>query len=293
MSATAASSAKIGAHTVEKPHKPQVWWQTQRAQRTGAAAVTAAVVGLAVWYFEFRPYVKTDDARVAMTLVRVAPSGISGRVESIHAEEGSVVKKGDILLEIDHRIAQANFDKAKAKSDLAQIEFARMQRLAKEGSATPQAREVAQANAATAAAELKQAEVALENTYLKSPFDGVVVQKLTEVGNLLESGQGAIVVADQEHAWIAANIEETAVGEVKVGQPVHITIDEGGTLDGKVTEVRAAAASQFALIPSDTGSGNFTKVVQRIPIKIVPNAEGNGPRHLRAGQSVEIKIRVK
>lgn len=291
MSATVTHPNNLNVPAKEKPHNPRVWWKSARAQRTGMVSLVLVIAGLITWWFAFRPYVKTDDARVAMTLVRVAPSGISGRVEAVHVEEGAQVKKGDVLVEIDHRLAQANFDKAKAKADLAQIELARMQRLAKEGSATPQARENAQAAAATAAAELTQAQVALENTTLRAPFDGVVVQKLAEVGNLLENGQTAVVVADQEHAWIAANIEETSVGEVRVGQPVHITIDEGGTLEGKVSEIRAAAASQFALIPSDTGSGNFTKVVQRIPIKIQP--DNAAAKRLRAGQSVEIRIRVR
>jgi membrane fusion protein (multidrug efflux system) len=72
---------------------------------------------------------------------------------------------------------------------------------------------------------------------------------------------------------------------------VKISVDEGGDLKGVVTEIRSAAAAQFALIPSDTGAGNYTKVVQRIPIKIeIKDRQG---RTLRAGQSVEVKIRVR
>jgi membrane fusion protein (multidrug efflux system) len=165
-----------------------------------------------------------------------------------------------------------------------------MQRLTTEGSGTVQGLDQAKANAAAAVAELKLAEVSLENTYLKSPFDGIVVQKNAEVGNLLEANQTALVVADEEHAWIAANIEETEIGRVKVGQPVLVTIDEGGTLDGEVTEIRSSVASQFALIPNDSGAGNFTKVVQRVPIKVRIQARHSAD--LRAGQSAEIKIRV-
>jgi membrane fusion protein (multidrug efflux system) len=245
---------------------------------------------LIIWWFVFHPYISTDDARVAMTLVRVAPSNVSGRIEKVNIEEGSHVKAGDILLEIDHRIPQANYDKAKSKSDLADRELTRMRRLTAEGSATQQSLDQAVANAAAAEVELKVAEVALENTYLKSPFDGIVIQKNADVGNLLEQNQTAVVVADEAHAWIAANVEETSIGDVQPGQPVSISIDEGGSLQGKVAEVRSSVASQFALIPSDSGAGNFTKVVQRVPIKVMIT-ERNG-RTLRAGQSVEIKIRV-
>ncbi|MGZ3746769.1 MAG: HlyD family secretion protein [Pseudobdellovibrionaceae bacterium] len=271
--------------------KRLVWWQTKRAQQVGLVLLSLALVGILIWWFAFRPFVSTDDARVAMTLVRVAPSAVSGRIVKVHVTEGSQVKTGEVLVEIDHRIPQANFDKAKARAVVAERDFERMQRLVKEGSATPQSLDKARADEAAADVELKLAEVALENTYLKSPFDGIVVQKLAEVGNILEQNQIALIVADEKNAWIAANIEETAVGALKLGQPVHIKVDEGGELEGQVTEIRSSVASQFALIPSDMGAGNFTKVVQRVPIKVALTGSEN--RHLRVGQSVEIKVRVR
>ena len=215
---------------------------------------------------------------------------MSGKIDKVLVEEGSRVKAGEVLVEIDHRIPQANYDKAKASAGFAQRELERMKRLSRAGSATAQSVDQAEAQAATAEAELQLAVVSLENTYLKSPFDGVVVQKLADVGNLLEQNQTAIVVADEANAWIAANIEETSVGLIKVGQSVFITIDEGGRLEGKVSEVRQSVASQFALIPSDSGAGNYTKVVQRVPIKVKITKRNN--QVLRAGQSVEIKVRV-
>ncbi len=274
-------------HTTPKGHK---WWQAKRAHRVGLMLVGSAFIGVIFWSLALRPYIKTDDARVAMTLVRIAPASVSGRIEKVNVQEGSHVKAGEVLVEIDHRIPQANFDRAKTKADLATRELNRMKRLTAEGSSTEQALDLARANAEAAEVDLKLAEVALENTYLKSPFDGIVVQKNAEVGNLLEQGQTALVVADESKAWVAANIEETSIGVVQVGQPVHVNIDEGGTLEGKIAEIRNSVASQFALIPSDSGAGNFTKVVQRVPIKIAIT-ERNG-RTLRAGQSVGIKIKV-
>jgi RND family efflux transporter MFP subunit len=278
--------------TTEKKDLPRTspWWRSRRAKTVGSVGAVIAVIGLIAWWFLFRPYVSTDDARVAMTFVRLAPSNVSGRVEKVNVEEGSRVKAGEVLVEIDHRIPQAQYDRAKARADLAVRELSRLQRLTSQGSATPQALDQAKAAEAAAQAELKLAEVALENTSLKSPFDGVVIQKNAEVGNLLEQNQTAVVIADEAHAWIAANIEETAVGDVRIGQPVSITVDEGGKLEGRVSEIRSSVASQFALIPSDSGAGNFTKVVQRVPIKIA--ITDREERALRAGQSVEVKIRV-
>ena len=162
--------------------------------------------------------------------------------------------------------------------------------LAAERTATTQSLDSARSNFEVAQAELQQAEVILENTYIKSPFDGIVIQKATEVGNILEPGQTVVTVADVDHAWVAANVEETSVGLVKVGQSVSISVDEGGRLKGHVIEIRDASAAQFALIPSDNSAGNYTKVVQRIPIKVALDTK---PKHpLRVGQSVVIKIRV-
>lgn len=225
-----------------------------------------------------------------MTVVRAAPFGVGGRVTKINVVEGSVVKAGDVLVEIDHRVPQSQYDRAKAKAEFAEKEFKRMKILTAQKTATIQSLDSARSNFEIAESELKQAEVILENTYIKSPFDGVVIQKSTEVGNILEPGQTAITVADVEHAWVSANVEETSVALVKAGQHVSIHVDEGGRLKGHVIEVRSAAASEFALIPSDNSAGNFTKVVQRIPVKIELDSK---PKHpLRVGQSVVIKIRV-
>lgn len=266
------------------------WWQSTRSKRVGTALLVIAVVGTVMWRIFFYPFVSTDDARVAMTVVRVASFGTGGRITKVNVGEGSRVKAGDVLLQLDHRIPQAKYDRAKAKADFAEKEFQRMQQLFKQGTVTPQNLDNARSNYDSAKADLNEAEVALENTFLKSPFDGVVIQKVAEVGNILEAGQTALAVADADHAWISANIEETSVGLVRVDQHVHISVDEGGELQGKISEIRSATASQFALIPSDNAAGNFTKVVQRIPVKVALEA-GQGS-HLRVGQSVEIKVRV-
>jgi RND family efflux transporter MFP subunit len=271
--------------------KKAPWWQTKNGKRSLAGLGVLAFLSLVVWFFFFRPYVSTDDARIAMTFARLAPSHTSGRITQVNVTEGSRVKAGDVLVELDHRIPQAAFERAKAKNELAQRELQRLERLVAADSATRQSLDIARSNASVAEAELQSAQVSLEDTYLKSPFDGIVVQKPAEVGNILDPGQVAVVVADEAHAWVAANVEETSVGDVRVGQEAKISVDEGGTLYGKVEEIRAAAASAFALIPSDSGSGNYTKVVQRIPIKVsIDNHDG---KTLRAGQSVELKIRVK
>jgi RND family efflux transporter MFP subunit len=121
---------------------------------------------------------------------------LGGRINKVNVEEGSRVKAGDVLIELDHRVPQAKYDRAKAKADFAEKEFQRMQQLFKQGTVTPQNVDNARSNYDSAKADLNEAEVALENTFLKSPFDGVVIQKVAEVGNILEAGQTALAVAD-------------------------------------------------------------------------------------------------
>ncbi|MGE0174362.1 MAG: HlyD family secretion protein [Oligoflexales bacterium] len=291
MEAIDSGTAPSQAATKKQRTKSAKWWSSAGTRRVLFVMVILTIAGSLLWWFRFYPYVSTDDARVAMTLAKIAPSGVGGRVEKVNVQEGSHIEAGAVLVEIDHRVPQANYEKAKSRAELANEEFSRMKHLRKEGSASQQVLDQARAQAAAADAELKLAEVSLENTYLKAPFSGVVVQKNAEVGNILEQNQVALLVADDKHPWISANVEETSIGLVEEGQPVTITVDEGGGFEGTVAQIRASVASQFALIPSDSGAGNFTKVVQRVPIKIsiAPDPE----RVLRAGQSVEIQIRVR
>jgi membrane fusion protein (multidrug efflux system) len=267
------------------------WWKSARSKTIGKVTLGLGLVGVVIWWFFFHPYVSTDDARVATTLVHVGSQGAAGRIEKINVEEGTRVKRGDILAELDHRAAEAALEGAQAHLGLANHDYKRASQLSAQHGLSARDLDKAQSEALAAEAQLKLAQVALDNTSLRSTIDGVVVQKTIEVGDILEPGQTAFTVADIDGAWISANIEETSIGDVKIGQPVKISIDEGGRLTGKVIEIRQAAAAQFALIPSDNAAGNFTKLVQRIPIKV--GLDPHPGRSLRVGQSVEIKIRVR
>jgi multidrug resistance efflux pump len=267
------------------------WWQTPRSRMAGAGIGIVVVIGFFIWLFFFHPYVSTDDARVDADIIRVANQGASQRIVAVHVSEGDRVVRGKVLVELDRRTAEALLDRARARARLTAADLRRAEALASQSGLSQQQLDRVRAEALTAAADQRLAEIALENTSLASPVNGVVVQKLAKTGNILETNQAAITVVDIEHAWVSANIEETEVGLVKLGQKVKISVDEGGTLTGKVIEVRKAAAAQFALIPSDNAAGNFIKLVQRIPIKVaIDHIPG---RVLRVGQSVVINIRVR
>ncbi len=267
------------------------WWRTARARRAGMGIGIVTIICFFIWLFFFHPYVSTDDARIDADIVRVANQGTSQRINAVLVGEGDRVVRGKLLVELDHRTVEAQLDRARARAGLTAMDLRRAEALAAQNGLSRQQLDRVRAEAQVAAAELRLAEISLENTSLRSPIDGIVVQKLAKVGNILEMNQAAITVVDIEHAWVSANIEETEVRLVKPGQKVKISVDEGGSLSGKVLEVRMASAGQFALIPSDNAAGNFIKMVQRIPIKIA--LDPHPGRALRVGQSVEIKIRVR
>ena len=277
-------------HKQEHHNKP--WHKRKRVQWFAASLIAVVLVGFAAWWIVFRSYVSTNDSRIDMNIIRVAPVGIGGTIEKVMVEEGDAVKQGQVIVEIDHRIAEANNQKAQAKFELANAELKRLKGLYGKNFTSKRDLDNAKMNYDIAQAELRLAEVNLQNTYLKSPIDGIVIQKLAFPGNQLEPGQVTVTIADVDHAWVSANIEETRIAQVRPGQPVTIRIDEGGKLTGKVEEITSATAAQFSLLPAENASGNFTKVVQKIPIKIALDPHPD-VRTLRAGQSVTIRIRVR
>jgi multidrug resistance efflux pump len=266
------------------------WYKSKLAKNTGIIFLIALAAGLVIWYFAFRPYVSTDDARVAEDMIRIAPDGVSGKMMKINAAEGEAVTQGEVVAEIDHAAYQAELEKAQAHAVLALADLKRSEKLYHQAALSKRNYQMAQSNAQASQADLRLAQDALDHTYLKSPVNGIVVEKIAVVGNLFEPAQVAFMVADVDHAWIAANIQETAVGDVRIGQQVTISVDEGGKLTGKISEITAATAAQFALLPAENASGNYIKLVQRVPIKVT--LDPHPGRILKDGQSVEIKIKV-
>lgn len=134
-------------------------------------------------------------------------------------------------------------------------------------------------------------DTSVEQSLVRSPIDGIVVKKQGTVGELLSTGQTLITLVDPSKLYISANIEETKLGKVKVGQPVDITIDQYDSekFSGKVKSIGEVSNSAISLLPSST-SGTFTKVVQRIPIKIQLDSFNE---KILPGTNAVIKIHIK
>ncbi|WP_270565954.1 HlyD family secretion protein [Clostridium beijerinckii] len=134
-------------------------------------------------------------------------------------------------------------------------------------------------------------DTSVEQSLVRAPIDGIVVKKQGTVGELLSTGQTLITLVDPTKLYISANIEETKLEKVKVGQPVDITIDEYDSqkFSGKVKTIGEISNSAISLLPAST-SGTFTKVVQRVPIKIELD---NFDEKILPGTNAVIKIHIK
>jgi membrane fusion protein (multidrug efflux system) len=149
---------------------------------------------------------------------------------------------------------------------------------------------VAHAQVDTAKAARDRAALDLGYTKIFAPSAGVVSKKSINVGQSVASGQ-AIVQLVPEERWITANFKETQLAHMKVGQPAHFTLDAypGVTLDGDVLSFSGATGARFTLLPPDNATGNFTKVVQRVPVRIRVRDVPEGIS-LRPGMSVNLEI---
>jgi multidrug resistance efflux pump len=125
---------------------------------------------------------------------------------------------------------------------------------------------------------------------VQAPFDGIVIAEPVAIGANVAAGQAIVSIVDPTQLWVNANIEETNIGRVKVGQTVTVHVDALGVdVPGKVDAVTPATASIFSILPSSNASGNFTKVTQLVPVRIAVNL---GSQPLLLGANVEVKIRV-
>ncbi len=129
-----------------------------------------------------------------------------------------------------------------------------------------------------AAADLKQSRLQLSYTKIVSPVSGRIGRKSAEVGQRIEAGQLLLAIV-QENPWITANFKETQVGKMHRGMPVEIVIDTfpGRKFSGRIDSVAPASGAKFSMLPPDNATGNFTKVVQRVPVKIVFDKESLEP----------------
>jgi len=208
-----------------------------------------------------------DGAKAALANAQAAESAAADGVRAARDREGQS--------EAQHKAAetgpqQVEVQNARAKAAQAQVEQAQ--------------------------AQLDQAELNLSYTKIVAPANGIITRKSVEIDQNVSTGQNLLTLVSLNDLWITANFKETQLRHMSAGEPVEIEVDATGkTYHGKVTQIGGATGSVLSLFPPENATGNYVKVVQRIPVRIdFSDLKNEDPNQLlRPGLSVEPKVRVK
>ncbi|MBB4132836.1 HlyD family secretion protein [Xanthomonas sp. 3075] len=245
------------------------------ARQADIAAATANVSGQESSLVQARSQVTSAAASLKFAqaeVKRFAPLAASGADTHEHQES------------LQHELARARaqYDAAQAQAKGAQSQIL----------ASNAQLEQAQAGLKQATADADQARVAVEDTRLTSRIHGRVGDKTVQVGQFLAAGTRTMTIVPQQSLYLVANFKETQVGLMRPGQPAEIKVDalSGVKLHGKVESLSPGTGSQFALLPPENATGNFTKVVQRIPVRIRVLAGDEARKVLVPGMSVEVTV---
>ncbi|MFI5310816.1 MAG: HlyD family secretion protein [Gemmatimonadales bacterium] len=196
-------------------------------------------------------------------------------------------------------ISKQQLDAAQATFDQAAANLAAVERQANTASAQLENAEagtnLARARMAGAKAARDNAALQLAYTRVTAPLAGTVSRKQVEVGQLVQPGQPLLTLVADTSVWITANFKETQLADLRVGQPVDIEVDSypDCVAEGRVQSLSAATGAKFALLPPDNSTGNFTKVVQRVPVRIEVTKGCGTDRPLRPGMSVTAHVSTK
>ena len=148
-----------------------------------------------------------------------------------------------------------------------------------------------QANVESAKAQLITSKLNLQYCHIVSPVDGIVSERSVELGGRISTGQQLLIVAQTGDLWVTANFKETQMKKMKPGQSVRITVDAfGQTFDGYVEGLPAATGDRTSVLPPENATGNYVKVVQRLPVRIRFKGGQSGLERLRPGMSVTPKV---
>jgi len=191
--------------------------------------------------------------------------------------------------------AETRVKQAEAASDQAAAQLESAQTAPQQVAATRARASAAEARVMQLRAAVRQAELNLEYATVKAPARGVVSRKTVEPGQVIQPGQPLMTIVALDAVWITANFKETQLEHVRPGQRVTVQVDGygGKTFTGKVDSIAAATGARFSLLPPENATGNFVKVVQRVPVKIVLDQSQDPRQPLRPGMSVTPTIHTQ
>jgi membrane fusion protein (multidrug efflux system) len=221
-----------------------------------------------------------------------AAQGRAAQARLLHAEQ-ELARTRELALR--GAASATALDSAQATRDAAVAEL----RAAQRREAAERAMLGNEAPVKQARAALREAELALGYTAIAAPIDGRVGRKSVEVGATVQPGQPLLTIVATHGNWVTANFKETQIGAMKPGDPVEITVDAypGRAWRGHIESISPATGAKYALLPPDNATGNFTKVVQRVPVRVVldsvsgEGAAGDDPTALPVGLSVVARVR--
>ncbi len=322
---------KAGDVLVEiDPTDYQVAYDKAKADFADAqAAAVAAGVNVPITSVNTSSQVSATEADVssARAGIQVAQQQFQAAKAQLEEAEANNVKAQNDLgrykqLVEKQEISQQQYDQATAssKASAAAVEAARATVDAAEQQVTqargklvqaeanyryantaPRQMQITRARAQSAVAQvqrmkanLDQAALNLQYTKIVAPVNGIVSDRTVEVGQNVAPGQELMKVINLDDVWITANFKETQLRDMRAGQRVTIEVDANGRkYDGKVDSVAGASGARFSLLPPENATGNYVKVVQRIPVKIVLDPGSNNDHQLRPGESVTPKVWIR
>jgi membrane fusion protein (multidrug efflux system) len=268
--------------------------------------VLAGIV-LAVVVYTSMVYVSTDDAFIDGNIIPIS-SKIAAHVLRVPADDNQSVKAGDVLVELDQRdhdvrvsIAAAELEAARAEDEQSKQDLVRSEKLSASGEISQQLMDRAVLRARTAAAKtaastaaLHQAELNLSYARIESPTEGHVARKSVEAGAYVQTGQALLAVVSDKK-WVTANFKETELTRIRPGMKVSVKIDAypGKSWPAHVDSIQRGTGARFSLFPPENAAGNFVKVVQRIPVKILFDDPPDERYPLAIGMSVVPEVRVR
>jgi membrane fusion protein (multidrug efflux system) len=241
---------------------------------------------------------RAGQASAQVEVARSGAAAAAATVEQARANAGRARADLERISRLATRniVSQQQLDATRAASQAADAAL-----LAAQGSAQAARDQIVGAQAGLHAADARVAaaraardQIALQLSYtrLLAPAAGVVAKRSVEPGQLVQPGQPLMTVVPTRDVWVTANLKETDIDRVAVGQPVEFTVDgyPGRSFRGRVESLSPATGAKFSLLPPDNATGNFTKVVQRIPVKVRLEGGEDAAHPLRPGMSAEVAI---
>jgi membrane fusion protein (multidrug efflux system) len=231
------------------------------------------------------------DAKTTEAAVRVAQERVTQAERDLASAEA------------DTRIREAGYEPQGIGIGMAAVRGADARAKRIQAEAMLQEVRVREAERELAAAQLKEvqadvsmAELQLSYTQVRAPVDGVVAKRSVEIGQVVQVGQPLMAIVPLQDVWVVANFKETQLARVRPGMRAEIAVDTfpGRPYIGVVESISAGTGARFSLLPPENATGNWVKVVQRVPVKIkLENQRLENPHTLRAGMSALVTIRVR